>query len=305
VNEVKKILVIVVLIILMVVTNPNKDAYTHWSKEQLKNQSTFELVDLGIDYFAPTLIDSSTQVHDYIIFSIFETTFLDNHHKTIGIFKNFIPLSQGGDEASFENESEEQPLDVSEASSGSTVEESSSDEEYTSKPFVRDIKDIPINETLIWNGEVQNQSLDIHFNDGLGELIVGLDNPNGIRIMVRQKDNAWYLDWTSKGESPIYEFGTPESERYAVQGTTYDFDHDGNDEIIISIGDGLVEGELWIFKYNHNLVDSDTNPYQLLLTETFQEKVLIDDNKLMIPIGSQGYVDMYTFIDGEFKEFEM
>ncbi|MET3697129.1 hypothetical protein SAMN05877753_1058 [Bacillus oleivorans] len=304
----KKIILLGILIILMVITNPSKIEYVDWAKEQIKEQSTYEVVDWGIELLAPNLLEGATKAHNYVIFSVFKTTIMDDTITTVGLFKNFLPLPID-DNGSYHTNSA--PVKESVQSEQVSVEKTATDDtpatsesqntDYRSVPFIRDNNNKPINKTVIWKGKLESKSLDIKLNDGKAELVIGLDNPNGIKIMMLHKDTGWYLDWMKYGESPVYEFGTTESESYAVQGTTYDFDKDGSDEIIISIGDGLVNGQMWIFKY-HEITRNDVTPYELLLTQSFQENVYIDENKVIIPYGSQGLFNEYTFFDGKFHE---
>jgi hypothetical protein len=68
------------------------------------------------------------------------------------------------------------------------------------------------------------------------------------------------------------------------------------------MGDGLVNGQLWIYSYVPVADMSKINPFYLELTTGFQENVYIKKNKLIIPYGSQGLFDEYAYFDGRFHQ---
>lgn len=94
----KKILIpcitILAILLLGVGTNPNKEDYVTWAKEQLMNRTDDQLEKGLISFMGEPLIKNYTTSKNFLIFSIYDTTVDDNHKvKVIGAFKNFIPIS--------------------------------------------------------------------------------------------------------------------------------------------------------------------------------------------------------------------
>lgn len=76
-------------------TNPTKFAYISWMKEQLMaNQSSGVLEKGFVTLFGTTLFENTTTNSNYGIFSIYKTEFNGDKMTTIGIFNNFVPISE-------------------------------------------------------------------------------------------------------------------------------------------------------------------------------------------------------------------
>jgi hypothetical protein len=89
----KKIIVLAIIAIFLAVTNPNKSDYSEWAITKMKENGN-ALTNFGVSLLGKPIIENSTAVHNYIVFSTFETQLLDKKVTTLGIFKNFIPLQQ-------------------------------------------------------------------------------------------------------------------------------------------------------------------------------------------------------------------
>jgi hypothetical protein len=88
------ILFVVLIIILMAVTNPSKNAYDEWAKSQLSSTTDNSLAKGVIELIGAPIIDQATTKSNYILFSLFQTSYQGNTIKTIGLFNNFILISK-------------------------------------------------------------------------------------------------------------------------------------------------------------------------------------------------------------------
>lgn len=96
-NKNKKIFIIGVFSILIlscILTNPNKNEYINWSKEEIQSQSSNILEKGVMGFLGEKIISNTTTTRNYIIFSIYKTEIEGGKLTTLGIFKNFIPINK-------------------------------------------------------------------------------------------------------------------------------------------------------------------------------------------------------------------
>ncbi|NME95387.1 DUF4359 domain-containing protein [Clostridium cochlearium] len=97
-NKNKKIFIIIgifsILILSCVLTNPNKNEYINWSKEEIQSQSSNILEKGVMGFLGEKIISNTTTTRNYIIFSIYKTEIEGEELTTLGIFKNFIPINK-------------------------------------------------------------------------------------------------------------------------------------------------------------------------------------------------------------------
>ncbi|WP_181833115.1 DUF4359 domain-containing protein [Bacillus taeanensis] len=92
------ILCVTALFFLCAFTNPDQEDYTNWAVHHLKEDKGI-LINLGTDYIAKPIINSSTETKDFLFFSIFQTSYSkDNVTKTIGFFNTFITFDKQNNE---------------------------------------------------------------------------------------------------------------------------------------------------------------------------------------------------------------
>ena len=93
-------LVIAVVLVALLATNPSSDDYVAWLKEKIADSAaTTGEQQIGkalLELFGGPLVSVATQRNNYFLFSIFVTQ-LDDQHRltTVGLLKNFFPLPQG------------------------------------------------------------------------------------------------------------------------------------------------------------------------------------------------------------------
>ncbi|AJD26372.1 DUF4359 domain-containing protein [Clostridium botulinum] len=93
----KKIFIVSILSILIlscVFTNPSKNEYVNWSKEQMQSQSSNILEKGLVGFLGDKIISNTTTTKNYIIFSIYKTEMENEKLTTLGILKNFIPINK-------------------------------------------------------------------------------------------------------------------------------------------------------------------------------------------------------------------
>lgn len=93
------LIIVIAIILLMAFTNPTKAEYVDWASNKL-NEAVGEdntLASIGIELFGNSVISSTTNKKSLLIGSLFTTTYEEQEVKVIGIFGNFIPISNSFD----------------------------------------------------------------------------------------------------------------------------------------------------------------------------------------------------------------
>lgn len=75
-------------------TNPTKQEYISWAKENLKQKSN-NTIEIGlISLFGNYFLEDSTTSNNYIFISVYTTKLDKNDSNTvIGVLHNFIPIN--------------------------------------------------------------------------------------------------------------------------------------------------------------------------------------------------------------------
>lgn len=85
----------IVILLAGFITNPSKEEYITWSKEQLSTQADGGLEKGLLSLISGPLLRSSTVSKNLIFFSVYDTSIKsDENIKVLGVFKNFIPISK-------------------------------------------------------------------------------------------------------------------------------------------------------------------------------------------------------------------
>lgn len=154
------------------------------------------------------------------------------------------------------------------------------------------------------NTQMQTLTLDYKAKISPSILLVGYDNPNGMKFQVSFKEpsvavNLQYVIDLKKVTNEFMDI----NEGYYVEVSLHDFDGDKNPEIIIVVGDGLVDLVANVVKYHPPTARTDAGRienWSLLGTFYGQEFIRIINTKIVLPIGSQGLYDEYNFIENKF-----
>ncbi|WP_246946148.1 DUF4359 domain-containing protein [Bacillus pinisoli] len=84
--------IIGVLVLLLIVLNPGQDRYVAWVGERLTEEKGI-LMNIGVDYVAKPIIDTSTTKKDFFFFTVYHTNLLsDKDMITLGIMNQFVPI---------------------------------------------------------------------------------------------------------------------------------------------------------------------------------------------------------------------
>ena len=296
----KWLIAIPILLIIMAFTNPSEEHYYDWAKKKIKDKSDNQWLNIGVDWFGDSVLENTTNHSDYKIFSIYQTSIMNNYVKTLGIFNLFIPIS-----SNIESGNENTPPEkVQPASSTTTIEEESEMEiektDFNKMPFIL-IKEKSSPNLTYWGPEnlLEQSEQPVNFYDRSGTLSYGRDTPNGFKfriildnypVSLHLEDNDYEV-FDDLGEIP---------QDFAIQAATYDLDNNGSEEIIIAIGDGYSQGKFWVFGYSSVSNVEETSPMKLLLTAYFQSSINLEENVIMVPIGSQGLFEEYIYDDNKF-----
>jgi hypothetical protein len=87
----KGFLVLIIVCVVMAVTNPTKQEYITWAKEQAMKQNN-PFVSGVVSLLGSPIIDSATTSNNYLFFTIFTTEINNNNGSVMGLFHHFIPL---------------------------------------------------------------------------------------------------------------------------------------------------------------------------------------------------------------------
>lgn len=89
----KLLLALGIIVVFLAATNPGKPEFVDWAKNRAaKTVQTGVLQDLT-RFFAPSVIDSTSERKNYIIFSIFESSKSGGATgRVLGVLRTFIPL---------------------------------------------------------------------------------------------------------------------------------------------------------------------------------------------------------------------
>ncbi|MCC0566764.1 hypothetical protein [Brevibacillus borstelensis] len=162
----------------------------------------------------------------------------------------------------------------------------------------------PLPSLIEWQPGLADTVLPLNLGGDQAELRLGLGHPNGIKCQVVLKGPSvgWELDISQADTSfdvPYDETGELR-EGFVMQAAAHDFDQDGTPEIVVTAGDGLLESYAWVFSYNKGADPNKINPFVQDLKVTGQTRILVEQNKLLIPFGSQGLYEEYAYVDKQF-----
>ncbi len=94
-------IVILLGLLKMYDSNPEKDDYIHWISEQATKETENILIKGIVSVIAEPVLDSATTQKDFLVFSIFETDLTGygmEKIKVVGVLGQFLPISSTADE---------------------------------------------------------------------------------------------------------------------------------------------------------------------------------------------------------------
>ena len=149
----------------------------------------------------------------------------------------------------------------------------------------------------------------LHYNSHVKPtcLVIGRDHPNGMRFLAMFPGYGVNLPLKFVNGFEGFNEDGELKQGYYIQVAEHDFDHDGTPEIIIAIGDGLVDLSINVIKYHAPQSAKDAGReanWSLIGSYSGQAKAEIGGDTIQIPIGSQGLYDEYTWVKGKFIKTE-
>lgn len=160
---------------------------------------------------------------------------------------------------------------------------------------------------ILWGVDNYNDvSLDLNYNSKVSpsKIIMGYDSPNGLKffILFDEIDVAINIGNILRMKEVLNNYGEP-YDNYYVNIATHDFDNDKNPEIILAIGDGFSYMWVNIIKYHPPLNISDAKRienWSIIASFMGQSVIHIDEEEIIVPIGTQGIFEKYVFVNGDF-----
>jgi hypothetical protein len=172
---------------------------------------------------------------------------------------------------------------------------------------------IGLKNTISWGrGQSVDKKIDLKFKSQIKptSLTVGLDTPNGIKLKISfEKQNVavdlrYIISMNTEVDdfAVLNEFGDLKDGCWLNVGT-YDFEGDGNPEIVIAIGDLNTRLRVNVIKYHPPENGEDAirpENWSVLGNFTSGEDVKIEGNIVTMPYGSYGLYHEQTFVNGKF-----
>jgi hypothetical protein len=93
-KKLRNVIIIGFILVIAAVTNPSKEKFVIWAKDQLKGKYNNGLVNMGIEVLGDGVINSVTNSSNYVFFTVYDSKISASKDiKVLGVFNNFIPLS--------------------------------------------------------------------------------------------------------------------------------------------------------------------------------------------------------------------
>lgn len=154
----------------------------------------------------------------------------------------------------------------------------------------------------IWDGSKGNvdSKIDVDINnDGkLETVVIGRDHPNGTRVVVSTGEIGYNL---FANDGKYFEAAFDDSgelkEGYYIQTSFFDLDKDGQKEVLLAIGNKMIDLGVGIYKYNGNIKNNGF--VQLGYIEGQSEIKVLKDGEIHVPYGSQGLFSSYKVVGGK------
>ena len=164
-----------------------------------------------------------------------------------------------------------------------------------------------VKQSIIWKDTDQDKELPLHFRAANcpKSIRLGVDHPNGTKIDARFP--GWFVQLPLKLDQDFNafdEFGGLKS-GYFIQVAEFDIDSDGQPEILVLFGNGLIDLYVNVFKYHPPQKSKDVQReenWEVIGSFTGQEYLLVSKQTIQIPYGSQGLYSEYCWVKGKFVQ---
>lgn len=135
-------------------------------------------------------------------------------------------------------------------------------------------------------------------NDGASESVMIMYSPNRLKVLGNSKKTGLVI-------MDLEESVLEDLEPKYIQVSAYDFDDDGIFEMILSVGDGMLENLHSIFRINSSedfgfdLVKIEDFGFDLVKMINSQQEIELNENEIDAPYGFQGQLSIYEYKNGK------
>lgn len=130
-------------------------------------------------------------------------------------------------------------------------------------------------------------------NDGTSESVVIQYSPNRLKVLGNSKKTGLVI---MDLEGSVLDDLEPEY----IQVSAYDFDDDGIFEMILSVGNGILENMHSLFRIN----SSDGFGFDIVEVIHSQQDIILNKNEIEAPYGFQGMIELYEYKNGRIIEIQ-
>jgi len=161
-------------------------------------------------------------------------------------------------------------------------------------------------ESIFWYGGDKREEIYVDIDgDGIKEeIIIGRDHPNGVKLLIINGKEAYSLGFEIAGLNDIGEL----EGNYYCQLAVVDVTNDGTPNILLAVGNGLIDLHLniWTFdkeKFENTARGKYINPFRYIgHIEGQQEIIILPGGKIEVPIGSFGLFSTFSWDGTKFKK---
>lgn len=161
-------------------------------------------------------------------------------------------------------------------------------------------------QSTFWHGNKERKEINVDIDgDGIKEeIIIERDTPNGIKLLVFSGKEAYNLGFEIMGLNDIGEL----KENYYCQLAIIDVTNDGIPDILLAVGDGLIDLHLniWSFdkeKFVNTVRGKYINPFRFIGHIEGQQNIrILPGGKIEVPVGSFGRFSTYSWDGSKFKQ---
>jgi hypothetical protein len=151
---------------------------------------------------------------------------------------------------------------------------------------------------LIWNGSPRGEQrpLTVRMYGKPSSLMVTRDEPEGVRIGVTHAKGFQFLPVHFGREFAGFDNKRNLKRGYVIHALEHDFDGDKIPEVVVAVGDGLVNLAVNVFRF------TAPNKWTRIGSFEGQQKAIVEGGTIVLPYGSQGLFQEHRWKGGKFVE---
>jgi len=158
--------------------------------------------------------------------------------------------------------------------------------------------------SMVMEGKTASATIMLNDTDEV-KFYLARDNPNGMKanaIFNGYGQNLLNDGWGGNSWG-FDEMGSLKDDWY-IQMSACDLDGDGTKEIIVTVGNNLVDSVTAFYSLDKGTIDHSRHFYYRGFIEG-QTNCIFDGTKLILPFGGQGLAEVYRYIKGEIYRKEL